>query len=118
MDPFFSDTQVARFQSNLYVNNDIFLENDSIITSVIQSSKIKTNDKNFKIYMWTQFPQKMIRSRFLKVVQPQGQLAEVDSDVESGEEGEGDMDDITQVRTFEPVRMFLDNKNFLYYVIK
>lgn len=53
MDPFFSDTQVARFQSNLYVNNDIFLENDSVITSVIQSSKIKNNDKNFKIYMWT-----------------------------------------------------------------
>tara|TARA_B110000285_G_C15120367_1_gene616751 strand:- start:1013 stop:1126 length:114 start_codon:yes stop_codon:yes gene_type:complete len=37
----------------------------------------------------------MIRSRFLKVAKPQGQLAEVDSDGESGEEDEGDMDDIT-----------------------
>jgi hypothetical protein len=117
IDPFFADTQVAHFQSNNYYDNDLFLLNDSIITSSIQASMVKKGDLKFKTFIWTQFPQDILRS---KIMSGSGAVDDIDSDDQkSDNDGSDDgIDAIIGVPRYIPVRMILDHKSFIYYVMK
>jgi hypothetical protein len=53
IDPFYEKTQVALFMSETHFDNEIFNTNDTIITSVIQSTMGKKRDSKFKTYIWT-----------------------------------------------------------------
>jgi hypothetical protein len=65
VDPFYEEIQVGLFRSNTFFDGEIFVENDSIIQSVVQSTMGKKRDLQFKTYIWTQYPDSLVRSRML-----------------------------------------------------
>ena len=66
IDPFYEDLQAALFRSNTVFDSEILTQNDAIISSIVQSTKGKRSDNNYNTYIWTQYPQKIIRSKMLK----------------------------------------------------
>jgi hypothetical protein len=81
IDPFYEETQVAHFRSHTHFDNEIFSCNDTMVTSVVQSTMSKKRDLKFKSYIWTQFPDQLIRSSLMRCVN--GTLNQEDSDVEA-----------------------------------
>ena len=79
IDPFYEQTQVDHFRSHTHYDNEMFSTNDTIVTSVIQSTMSKKRDLKFKTYIWTQFPDKLLRSALMRCVN--GVLDQEDSDV-------------------------------------
>jgi hypothetical protein len=116
MDPFYEETQVAHFRSSTSFECELQAQCDAIITSVIQSTMGKKRDKKFKTYIWTQFPQQLVRSSVFKCTN--GQLNNQDSDeandlIEIDEE-----EDIKGKLMFQPIRMVLNERDFIYYITK
>ena len=66
IDPFFSKTLIAHFKSRDFYDNEIFMQNDSIITSNVQSTMVTKKDLSFKSYIWTQLPDTLVRSKIIK----------------------------------------------------
>ena len=77
----------------------------------------KKRDLNFKTYIWTQFPQKLIRSKVIKKCSTHNKVEEYDSDNPSGDE-DHENDDISGAKTFEQVQMLMNDRDFIYYVQK
>lgn len=115
IDPFYEETQVAHFRSNVHFENEIFGCNDTIVNSVIQSTMSKKRDLKFKTYIWSQFPEQLIRSSLMRNVN--GQLDQEDSDVQNASDNDEDQD-ITGKFTYEQVRMIMSERDFIYYVTK
>lgn len=118
IDPFNDDTQIALFRSSNYFDDGIFQCTDVIIKTLIQSTMGKKRDTSFKTYIWTQFPNEVVRSRFLQPAK--NRLIEVqDSDNEDPLEGvDDDPDDNNGKLTLGRVPMLMNNKDFMYYITK
>ena len=105
----------AHFRSNTHFDNEIFACNDTMVVSVVQSTMSKKRDLKFKSYIWTQFPDQLIRSSLMKCVN--GTLDQEDSDVEAFSDKDDD-EEITGKQTFEQVKMIMSERDFIYYVTK
>ena len=117
IDPFNVDTQIAHFKSSNYFDDGIFQCSDVIIKTLIQSTMGKKRDTSFKTYLWTQFPNEVVRSRFLQPAK--SRLVEVqDSDNEDPLEGVDDDEDDVGKLTLGKVPMLMNNKDFMYYITK
>lgn len=71
-------------------------------------------DQNFKMYIWTQFPQQLVKSKILNP--KRGDM--VDSDASEGEEEDDDEKEIKGKAFFEQVPMIKNTKDFIYYVTR
>ena len=67
IDPYPDQIQVALFTSNYYYDHSIFNMNDFLKVNIVQSNMQKKNDRKFKTYIWTQFEDKIIRSKLLRI---------------------------------------------------
>ena len=67
MDPFYTETQVAHFKSKTFYDNEIFTANDTMICSIVQSTMAMKRDNYYKSYIWTQFPQSIVKSKLLDI---------------------------------------------------
>lgn len=85
LDPFYEDLQCALFKSSNIFDSEIMSQNDVIVKCCAQSTKGKRSDKSFSTYIWTQFPQGLVRSKMLK----QGENV-FDSDPEEYESSDSD----------------------------
>jgi hypothetical protein len=65
IDPFYIETQVAIFKSSTHYDNDIFSECDTMVKTCVQSTMGQKREKSFKTYLWTQYPQGLVRSKML-----------------------------------------------------
>jgi hypothetical protein len=115
IDPFYDQTQVAHFRSSTNFDNEIFSANDTIITSMVQSTMTKKRDLKFKTYVWTQFPERLVRSSMMKAINGMFEAEDSDREVQSDMEED---EDVSGKFTYEPVRMVSDNKDFIYYITK
>jgi hypothetical protein len=115
IDPFYENTQVAHFRSNTHFDNEIFSCTDTIVTSIIQSTMEQKKDLKFKTYIWSQLPNQLVRSSMLKV--KGGNLTKEDSDKENASDQDED-EEITGKFTYEPIRMIINERDFLYYITK
>ena len=82
-----SEGQMARdFQHEVYqrIHEAAAIQNDGdvIIRSIVQSNMIRKRDLSFKIYIWSQMPDQIIRSKLLKIDKETGDV-EQDSDEET-----------------------------------
>ena len=116
IDPFYEDTQITHFKSSVFFDNEIFTESDTIAQSVIQSTMGKKRDLKFKTYIWTQFPQNLVRSSLMRQKNNQLQMAE-DSDKEDVSDIEDD-EDVTGKLSFEQVRLVMNERDYIYYITK
>lgn len=66
----------------------------------MQSTMGKKRDKVFKSYIWTQYPQGLVRSKMLTYCEGHQKVEVADSDVSDGEEEE-DEADVVGARSFE-----------------
>ena len=85
IDPFYEDLQIALFKSNTVFDSEILEQSDVVVGCVAQSTKGKRSDNSFGNYIWTQFPEGLIRSKMLK----HGQNV-FDSDIEETESEDSD----------------------------
>ena len=66
----------------------------------MQSTMGKKRDKVFKSYIWTQYPQGLVRSKMLTYCEGHAKIEVADSDASDGEEAE-DEADVVGARSFE-----------------
>jgi hypothetical protein len=79
----------------------------------------KKRDLNFTTYIWTQFAESLVRSTMLKI-NGNKLVHAVDSDNDplSNESGDDDDSGLDNKAKIEPVRLILNNRDFIYYITK
>jgi len=66
-DPYYEKLQVAIFQSNGSINDDLYFKNeDVIIKTALTSTMTMRRDKDYKIFLWTQYPSNLSSIPVLK----------------------------------------------------
>ena len=65
LDPFCDCLEAVIFQSSTIFDNDIIKNSDMIIKTIIQNNRASSMDDDFNIYLWSQVPDKLIRSKML-----------------------------------------------------
>jgi len=75
----------------------------------------KKRDLKFKTYIWSQFPEQLIRSSLMRCIN--GTMNQEDSDEEAASDREED-EEITGKFTYEPLRMVMCERDFIYYITK
>ena len=72
-------------------------------------------DLKYKTFIWTQFPNKLMRSSLMKITN--GLIESQESD--EGADNDADEDeDIVGKFTYQPIKMILNERDFIYYVTK
>lgn len=67
LDPFDEKLDAAIFTSSTVIDNELYNNSDMIIKSVIQNNRSNNIDENCNVYVWSQAPNKLIRSKLLTV---------------------------------------------------
>ena len=120
VDPFFAEIECALFRSSTHFDHEMLREHDCIIRNIITSSMGRKDDKAFKTYIWTQLPEKIIRSKLMKQVAG-AVLEDSDNEQEAIDKANANNEEETNIKsvtTFEGVPMLLNKKDFIYYVTK
>ena len=116
MDPFYENTQIAHFKSSYFFESELQGQNDTIISSAVQSTMGKKRDNKFKTYIWTQLPNKLVRSSVLKA--HNGKIQNDDSEEGNERSDKEDEEEIIGKFSFEATRMVMNERDFIYYITK
>ena len=65
LDPFCGCVEAVLFTSTTIFDNEIFNYSDTLVKTIIQNNRSTRADESFNIYLWTQVPDKLIRSKLL-----------------------------------------------------
>ena len=123
VDPFHDKIQVAIFQSLSNVNEEILEQEDSIIKCASTSTMGKRKDSSYKMYLWTQFPNIIIKqfiSRGKRFGQDRQNENSDNEHEQKGGDKQSDTDDDSAFNKifYQHVPMIKDDYDYLFYVVK
>lgn len=57
--------QIALFKSSVFIDNRANHIEDYVVSALMQSTRLRSGDENYKVYLWIQYPKIIIRSKML-----------------------------------------------------
>ena len=96
-------------------DNDIFNNSDSIIKTIIQNNRSTRVDEDFSVYLWSQVPNKLMRSKML--TQSKEGVSAEDSDANDELNDDGKMSHHSKA-VWQDIPFIQDQKGFIYYIVR